>query len=199
MDKKIYDNDINSCTLYKLVRTSDNSHVDEFNSILYCNDEDAFDECVFMTSHMFQEIWKKTWSSMTMEERLLPIVKLSYNGNSIYRRYRQCSATGFQKFQVGLNQRSISLLCPGDDILGLDRIRVEVGDEESFFKYHPNHSTRISYSLGEESNKLGSAANVLSEEANKIGKRSVLLGIASLVLGVGSIVLAIVSLIQSCN
>ena len=165
-----------NCTLYKLVRDSQN-YADTTKGILYCNDSDDFDECVFMTSTMFRKIWGKNWSDMTQEERILPVIKLTYNGESIYRRYRQVSAMGFCDFYLGLTQRSIGLLCSkGPLINSKGAIEVSVGDKESYFKHHPNHSTRKAYEMG--------------LFANIIGKASLAIGIFSLLVSLVSLLIA---------
>lgn len=173
-----------NCTLYKLVRDS-NNHADTANGILYCNDSDDFDECVFMTSTMFRKIWGKNWSDMTQEERILPVVKLTYKGESIYRRYRQVSAKDFRDFHIGLTQRSISLLCPKESLINKNVIEVCVGEEEPFFKHHPNHSTRKAY-------EMGNYADIIGQEANRISKQSKIISLLSLFISILSIVITFI-------
>lgn len=169
------------CTLYKLVRDS-NNHADKTNGILYCNDSDDFDECVFMTSTMFRKIWGKNWSDMTQDERILPVVKLTYKGESIYRRYRQVSAKDFCDFHIGLTQRSISLLCPKESLINKNVIEVSVGENEPFFKHHPNHSTRKAYEMGDYANSIGKEANSISKESRIISYISLFFAIVSIVI-----------------
>ena len=171
------------CTLFKLVHTEDKSHVDN-NGVFYCNDGDDFDECVFMTAMMFREIWGRTWSSMSQKERLLPIVEISYKGQSIYRRYRQSSAQGLHMHQLGLTQRSIGLLCSEESLVNQDVIEVKIGSEEKYFENHPHHSTRMAYQMSTYANKIG-------EEANRIGKESRNVSYVSLGLAILSIALTL--------
>ena len=99
------------CTVYRLNKNKDITQniLDENNKTLTVNDPDDLDECIFMNSFMFSKIFGRTWKNILPEERLLPIVKISYNNDCIYRRYRQCSAKGLKNNKVGLTQRSISL------------------------------------------------------------------------------------------
>lgn len=173
-----------NCTIYQLVRDSQN-YADPRKGILYCNDIDNLDECVFMTSTMFRKIWGKTWSSMTQEERILPIVEITYNGQSIYRRYRQISANDFCDYHVGLTRRSIGLLCSDESLINVeDAIQVKVGTPEAFLENHPDHATRYSYKMEVE-------GNVLSRKANKISEESRIISIVSLILAVVSIILTL--------
>ncbi len=163
-------------TLFKLVKKTDTNSNYVDNMTLYLNDPDEFDECVFMTSHMFKEIFGQTWSTMSQEKKLLPIVKITYQNYNIYRRYRQCSAKDLKKYQIGLTQRSISLLCSEKTILGSNQIQLSVGNEHDFFTNHPNHATRMSYKM--------------SLESNKLGKFSIAIGIYSVIISIVSLILA---------
>lgn len=163
------------CTLYKLVRDPKN-YADTTNGILYCNDSDNFDECAFMTSSMFCKIWGRKWKELPQEKAMLPVVKITYKGRSIYRRYRQVSAKDFCDFHIGLTQRSISLLCPDENLINKD-IEVSVGKQRHFFKNHPDHGTRQAYEMGRTSNKIGTA--------------SLVIGIISFVIAIFSILIAI--------
>jgi hypothetical protein len=80
------------CTLYKILRCENISrnNIDETAKTLVLSDPDDLDECVFMNSSMFKKIFGRTWNSMSQKDRLLPIVKISYGNDCIYRRYRQC-------------------------------------------------------------------------------------------------------------
>ena len=173
--------DTQHCTLLKIIRTSEKSHVDE-QGVFFCNDYDDFDECVFMTSAMFKEIWGRTWSSMNQEERILPIVEISYKGQSIFRRYRQSSAIGLHLYQLGLTQRSIGLLCSDEDLVNKDVIEVKVGNKDCFFKNHPNHATRIAYEMSVEGNKLNYEANRISRQSRWISCVSLGIGILSIII-----------------
>ena len=181
MDKR----DNQHCTLFKLVRSKTENSVDTSKGVFYCNDSDDLDECVFMTSRMFKEIWGKTWSSMPQEERLLPVVKITYGKLSIYRRYRQSSAKNLCMHQLGLTQRSIGLLCSDESLINQDVIEVSVGNETDFFENHPDHATRMSYKMGKYANRIG-------KESYKISKVSRDLSIASIVLAVVSIIISFV-------
>ena len=184
------------CQVYRLKR-GNNIHrniLDENNRILTINDSDELDECVFMNSKMFSIIFGRTWGSMSLDEKLLPIVKISYKNNCIYRRCRCCSAQGLSNYKVGLTQRSISLLDSDADIIDLNSVHLSVGNNHEFFRMHPNHATRMSYSMSLEGNKLGRDANELSEEANKLSKFSKSIGIWSIIFGVASLIISIVSL-----
>ena len=169
------------CTLFKLVRTTGKSYVDS-NGVFYCNDSDDFDECVYMTSTMFKEIWGRKWSSMSQEERILPVVELSYKGQSIYRRYRQSSAEGLCMHQLGLTQRSIGLLCSEESLVNQDVIEVKVGTEEQFFEHHPNHSTRMAYKMSVDANTIGKEANRISKDSRTISYWSLALAFLSIAI-----------------
>lgn len=174
------------CTLYKILRCENISrnNVDETAKTLVLSDPDDLDECVFMNSSMFKKIFGRTWNSMSQKDRLLPIVKISYGNDCIYRRYRQCSAIGLNDFKIGLTQRSISLLNPNGDMSGNNSIIISIGEEHNFFENHPNHATRMSYKMSLEGNKLG-------KFSKKIGVWSLIIGVSSLIVSVVSIVIAI--------
>ncbi|MCQ2126515.1 MAG: hypothetical protein MJZ06_03620 [Bacteroidaceae bacterium] len=146
-------------TLFALSRvttspTTDN-YVDRDNYIVYYDDGDYFDDCVLMTSHMYETIFGEKWKEQTIEKRILPIVKITYNGESIYRRYRAIGIKGLKKGDVVLTRRSISLLSPKDSIIGEGSISLSPGDEKSYYQYCPDHSARMSYRLSRISNKIG--------------------------------------------
>jgi hypothetical protein len=123
---------------------------------------------------------------MNQEDRILPVVKISYKGQSIYRRYRQISATGFTNNHIGLTQKSIGLLCSNEPIINKQgAIQVSVGTDEDFFENHPDHLTRKAYQMGVESSNIG-------REANRISKSSMIVSFASLFLSIISIIIAFI-------
>lgn len=146
-------------TLFALSRvtnspTNDN-YVDRDNHVVYYDDGDSYDDCVLMTSHMYEEIFGEKWKEQTIEKRILPIVKITYNGESIWRRYRAIGIKDFKKGDIVLTRRSISLLSPKDSILGKSQITISPGDEDGYYKYSPDHSARMSYRLSKLSNRIG--------------------------------------------
>ena len=174
------------CTIYRIVTHEKltGNNIDENNKTLIMNDPDELDECVFMNSSMFKKIFGRTWKSMSQQERLLPIVKISYNDDCIYRRYRQCSAKGLNDYKIGLTQRSISLLNTNEELIGKSSIELSVGNEKDFFETHPNHATRMSYKMSLEGNKLGIYSKL-------IGKWSLFIGVVSLIVSLVSIIITV--------
>lgn len=151
--------------------------VERENFRVYYDDLDDFDDCVFMTPHMYEEIFGQKWKSLNSEEKLLSVVKISYNGNSIYRRYRAATIKGFKKGDFALTYRSIALLCSnGDKLLGQNTFEISKGDEDNYYRFNSNHSARMSYRL--------------SQLSNKIGKTSLLISFISLAISIISLVIA---------
>ena len=174
-----------SCSIFRIMVQENltGNIIDESNKTLLLNDPDELDECVFMNSSMFKKIFGRTWKSMSQNERLLPIVKISYKNDCIHRRYRQCSAKGLNDYMIGLTQRSISLLNPNEKLIESDSIELSIGNEKEFFETHPNHATRMSYKMSLEGNKLG-------KFSKSIGIWSTIIGIASLIISIISIIIA---------
>ncbi len=183
------------CTLYALEHTSTKSYVDS-KGTLYCKNDDNFDECVFMHSSMFEKLFGEKWKNTTNTDlKYLPVVKISYNGNSIFRRYRCVSAARLCKDQIALNKRSLALLCPTEDLVN-KTVDISKGEERDFFKNHPDHETRMVYKMSEEAIALSKITKTLSEEAVKMNEKATRISKLSWYISILSVILAIISLFR---
>lgn len=133
------------------------------------NNASDVDGEVLMTSNRFNEIFKTTKKTAGSSLKQLSVVKISANGQVIYRAYRGVSATDFLNNYVALSPNSIMLLNDKD---GNEPQEVEVSEGciFPFYWYHPDKAIRIS---------------------TRLGLVSLLLGVLSFIIGCISLFLAI--------
>lgn len=127
------------------------------------------DVAVFHTS-MFFKIYKKRKYEMSNK---IPVVKISFGDKCIYRRVELVSCKNFHQDLVGITYKSMGELtnysCNGNTIEPITR---REGDEVnititptgviSYYFYHPNSATRMSFRIGAPSLIIGVASLIVS-------------------------------------
>lgn len=108
-----------------------------------------YDDCAIIPTDSYCSIFGKPLKNRCKESKLLSVVKIKYNGNSIYRRY--IGANKNNSKSVAITPKSWLLLSgeynfPNDN----DEVYVYVtqGNKFNYFWNHPFHATRISMRLG---------------------------------------------------
>ena len=107
-----------------------------------------------MTSVCYNKIFKTHKKTADNSLKRLYIVKISANGQVIYRSYRGVSATDFLSDYVALSPSSIMMLNDKDGNEPLE-VKVSKGYMFPFYWYHPDKAIRISARLGILSLLLG--------------------------------------------
>lgn len=102
---------------------------------------------VYLTSHLYEEIFGKSKKSSSNCQKQLSIVKISANGQSIHRAYKSTSAANFTKNYAALTTKSISFLT---DSNGHETQVVTLSKGSCFLFYwsHPDIAIRLSFKLG---------------------------------------------------
>ena len=137
--------------------------------LVWINNASDVDGEVLMTSNGYNNIFKTTKKTAGSSLKQLSVVKISANGQVIYRAYRGISAPDFLNNYAALSPNSIMLLNDKD---GNEPKEVEVSEGSifPFYWYHPDKAIRIS---------------------SRLGLLSLLLGVFSFILGCISVFLAI--------
>lgn len=141
--------------------------VDTSDSSFFLRDYDAhemLDKAIFW-SRDYTSIFGKTLKDSNDSSKRLSIVKISYNGKSIYRQY--IAHPKMEKAYIGLSPRSIRMLgnIGHNDSL---KISVKKGCAICFYWTHPDNATRISVRLGFLSLVLG-LLSIIQSILNIIG------------------------------
>ena len=131
----------------KIIRLSKNTNCG--NVAFYTDDLGEIDDCAFFYSKNFEKLFGKKKAKLSVEGMLLPVVKIQYNGRTIYRRFRYSSLIkGIDSNSIGLSNASISFLRDDQrDPVGEEAI-VTKGSRFKYFWFHPLYATRATYRIG---------------------------------------------------
>lgn len=106
------------------------------------------DQYVVLESHMYQEIFGKKKIASNASKKRLSVVKISYNGSSIYRAYLSAPVVGFKKDYVALTPNSIYELSQEEKINLLDNVTLTKGSWWKYYWNSPNAAERMSFRIG---------------------------------------------------
>lgn len=131
-----------------------NYYADGVLHLARINNASDVDGDVLMTSACYNDIFKTTKKTADNSLKRLSVVKISANGQVIYRAFRGVSATDFISDYAALSPNSIMQLNDKD---GKEPLEVEVskGCIFPFYWFHPDKAIRISAKLGFLSLLLG--------------------------------------------
>lgn len=123
-----------------------------------------YDECAVMMPTLYDRICNRKTDDDNKKIDVNKYIKVTYQGNSIYRLCRGEIANGLNKDHIALTSASIrKLRATGDH--RIDSITVEVTQSWwywfPFYWYHPFHATRIAMRVGILSLIAGVASIIL--------------------------------------
>lgn len=156
--------DIMIKTLLKILPSPLASGSSIAGGIFYSNSiasSDAADGDVYLTSHVYREIFGEKKNRAKDSHKLLSIVKVSANGKSIHRAFRGATTTGFTSNHAALSPSSISLLNDADG-KEPSEVVLSKGCWIPFYWGHPDKAIRMATRLGAVSLFLGLVSLVIS-------------------------------------
>ena len=101
-------------------------------------------DSVVLHKDMYKMIFRKTKRTSGLESKLLSVVKITFNGKSIHRRF--CSLSSMKKDYVALSCDSLLML--DSDISTINTVVLSKGSKFCYFWNHPFNATRISMRIG---------------------------------------------------
>ena len=111
---------------------------------------DSHQDVVWFYSHQYKKIFKKV-RSQDQSNKLLAIVRISYNGRRIRRRYLcDLQNVPLKNDDLGLTSESARILFDNRPASS-DQVTVTKGnlfDIVLFYWNHPNHADRMSFKIG---------------------------------------------------
>lgn len=109
----------------------------------------SIDDQAFFYSGSYMDIFHTTRKKACRERKLLSVVKIKFNGNTIHRRIQSSRfIKNIGRDDIGLSSASISLLAEnGHPVVG-ETVRVSKGNKLAYWWYHPFHAARVSFRLG---------------------------------------------------
>lgn len=107
-----------------------------------------YEDCVIMTSHNYYNVFGKHRKKSSKGMKLLSVVKLSYNGKSIYRQYLGKAVAGFTDDMIAITPRSWRLLCDESLCPTKKCVTISSGSKFMYYWFHPFHATRVSMRMG---------------------------------------------------
>jgi len=120
-----------------------------------------FDAEIGLHSSVFKKIFHKRKSEAADDMKRLSIVKVTYNGKSIYRNFRGVQSKDYKADFAVLSQQSISLLSSGKADAPME-VTLSKGWLLPYYWCHPDKAIRLSAKLGLLSVALGFLSVVLA-------------------------------------
>lgn len=103
-----------------------------------------YTDSVILHKDIYKEIFGKTKSTSDIESKLLSVVKITFNGKSIHRRF--CTISSMKKGYAALSCDSLLML--DSNISAIKNVQFSKGSKFCYYWNHPFHATRISMRIG---------------------------------------------------
>ncbi|MBR0315228.1 MAG: hypothetical protein IJK39_08950 [Bacteroidales bacterium] len=149
-------------TLKVLVTTNQQSKFNGYDIVLNKTNYnyDDLEDCVLLSNKGYSELIQKK----DKRRKMLPIIKITFDKHSIYRRYKHISLDNLKCDDVCLTFSSINQLSDKrvEETVGDNKVSISKGCWIPYYWYHPFHATRAAFRIGLPALILSFASLIIS-------------------------------------